>query len=70
MSAILRALIPDIALSTARVGTVSLLANPQFSIQIFVVVPQFCLRRKTDILFLLIRFPLCSCAVGDRRDHP
>jgi hypothetical protein len=28
------------------------------------------LRRKTDILFLLIRFPLCSCAVGDRRDHP
>jgi hypothetical protein len=39
MSAKLRALIPDISLSTARVGTVSLLANPQFSIQIPVVVP-------------------------------
>ncbi len=51
MSAILCALIPDIALSTARVGTVSLLANQQFSIQISVVVPQFCAEKQIFYFF-------------------
>jgi hypothetical protein len=37
--------------ATIRAGTVSLLANPQFSIQRSVVGAQFCLRRKSVLRF-------------------
>jgi hypothetical protein len=37
--------------ATIRAGTVSLLANPQFSIQRSVVSAQFCLRRKRVLRF-------------------
>jgi hypothetical protein len=37
--------------ATIRAGTVSLVANPQFSIQRSVIGAQFCLRRKSVLRF-------------------